>query len=435
VTTAALVATVLVLPWLIVTAVVRPSALTYVVFAAVPLQFLIVPVSTFFISPADVLVLVAAGGIAVRLAAGRRATVTALWQHRFLLLFVLAYFIGFLALEHFSRAIVRVPLAIVPSILACETLRDARHFRLAAGALVIAAIIDAGYGAFWYAQGAPLHPTRFAGMNGPNFSAMVILLGAAVLLAQRARAWSARPLVVPGALTALGLSTLSLMGAAALAAAWSVLRRVMSWRTTLRLAGVGAVILVAALSSGDIRERLLARVRPDPQPDGIARTSVDIRWMLQRTAWQGFTSHPAVGIGYGRFERYSIRDPGIAAVTRELGHGTHNTYLEILVEGGLLAFLFFGLHFLQYLRPLAGALRDMRRHRNLDTAAALVGLPIVLVCAAVANILTYYLFWAVAGLALARLSVRHDIGVQAGHLAVARGPGRVAGLSDRAGLA
>ncbi len=387
------------------TSILKPRLLTYLVFALVPTQFIFIPVSDFFISPADVVVVIALAGLGVRVAAGRREAQIAVWQHRYLLLLLLAYVVGFLVLEYSSRTLVRVPLAIVPAVLACETLRTRRHISAAATALVVAALLDAGYGLFWYLQGVYLHPTRFAGVQGPNFSAMVILTGAAILLASRARAPKVRPLIAPGALIVLSLATLSQMGMVALVGAWTVLRRVITWRNTLMLVSAAVFIVTVALSFEEVRERVLARNRPEPQMDGVERTSAGIRLILLRIAWQVFTDSPIVGLGYGAFERYSTSDPEMNALTGGSGYGTHNMYVEILVEGGLLALAFFGLHFAQYVRPLRGAMRSMRRRKDRVAATALVGLPIVLISAALLNVLMFYLFWAVCGLALAFLNL------------------------------
>src|SRR5206468_10816758 len=50
------------------------------------------------------------------------------------------------------------------------------------------------------------------------------------------------------------------------------------------------------------------------------------------------------------------------------------------------------------------AIRIAARRRDVLTPACLVGFPIVMVCALFANVLLVYGFWAVCGLALARLN-------------------------------
>src|SRR5215469_11340612 len=161
--------------WLFAIAVSRPRLVLYAIFALSPTQFIFIPVSTFFISPADVLVLVAGMAFAARLGAGSRAARISIWKHRYLFLMICAYLVGFLVLDIFSRTLVRVPMAIVPSVLAYEVLRTRSHLARAATALVCAGVLDAAYGLGFYVLGAPLYPGRFSGMSGVNFSAIVIL--------------------------------------------------------------------------------------------------------------------------------------------------------------------------------------------------------------------------------------------------------------------
>jgi hypothetical protein len=75
----------------------------------------------------------------------------------------------------------------------------------------------------------------------------------------------------------------------------------------------------------------------------------------------------------------------------------------------LIALALFMLHWWQYLAAFPGAIRRATRQRDALTAACLVGCPIMAVCAALANVLLLYSFWAVSGLALACLNVlRHE---------------------------
>jgi O-antigen ligase len=159
-------------------------------------------------------------------------------------------------------------------------------------------------------------------------------------------------------------------------------------------------------SQSAVRDRVLARVlRPELQLDGIERTSTDVRILILRSAWAALGDAPFVGIGYYNFEPYSRNDPEIRASTDGLGYGTHNTYLEILVEGGLLAFVPFLLHFLNYARYFGLAWNAIVRRRDSLVAAALAGFIVVLISASVANVLLHYLFWSTCGVALAALQV------------------------------
>ena len=79
--------------------------------------------------------------------------------------------------------------------------------------------------------------------------------------------------------------------------------------------------------------------------------------------------------------------------------------VRVLVEGGIITFLLFMLHWLQYFPGLFATIRVAANHRDPVIAASVVGLPIVLVCAALANLLLIYAFWAICGLTLACLNV------------------------------
>jgi O-antigen ligase len=393
--------------WLLVIALGKPRLLTYAIIGFSPTQFIFVPVATFFLSPADLLVIAGGAAFVVRLASRDPASRTALWRHRYIVLMLVAYLLGFLVLGVFSRTLVRVLMAVVPSILACELFRTHHHLKHAATALVIAGIVDASYGLVFYAMGTPIYPGRFSGMSGVNFSATVIITGAAVLFAQYARATRWTTLARPGGLTLIGLATLSQMGVIALLTAWLVvLRRVMTPRNIVRIGSTAALLAGFAQTVPAVREQVAGRNQRGMGLDGVQRNSADVRWMVLRTAADAVRDSPFVGIGYSRFQAYSLSNPEINRSTAGVGYGTHNTYMEVLVEGGVVALLCFGLHFLQYFRGVVGTLRSFTRQKDTIAASALVGLPIVLVAAALANVLLVYHFWAVCGLALASLSVR-----------------------------
>ncbi len=392
----------------------RPRLGLYAILALTPTQFIFIPVSDFFISPADVLVLAGTAGLAFRLVRGDARTLRSMRLHVYLGLMIAGYLIGFLALDHFSRTLVRVPMAIVPSVLACELLVERRHLARAIAALVASGLLDTAYGMYFLAIGQPLHPTRFSGMMGVNFSAMVILTAAAVAFAYVARTKVPMKLALPAVLALAGLATLSKMGLIALVVAWVIVISRVATRTNRRLVVATAVLLVGvALTQSAVRERVLARARPEVQLDGVHRTSTDVRILILRSAWRGLGDEPLFGVGYFGFEPYSRRDPEIRASTAGLGYGTHNTYLEILVEGGLLTFIPFLMHFLSYGRALRYAWPAVVKRHDVIAAAALAALIVVLISAAVANVLLHYLFWSICGLTLAcleRLRVEAQVG-------------------------
>lgn len=388
-----------VLGWLFL---VRPRLGLYTMLAIAPTQFIFIPVSDFFVSPADVLVLSGALGLVLRALDRRPRALEALRLHVFLGVMIAGYLIGFIVLDHFSRTLIRVPLAIVPSVLACELLRERVHFVRATTALVLAGVLDAAYGAYFVAIGQSLHPSRFSGLMGVNFSAIVIFAAAAISFARVSRTHTPVKFLVPAALTLAGLATLSKMGVLALGIAWvTVLSKVTSpWNRRL-VAGTAAGLVALAMTQGIVRERVFARAQPEMQLDGVERTSTDVRVLILRSAWRGLAEQPLFGVGYFGFEAYSRLDPEIRDSTGGIGYGTHNTYLEILVEGGLLAFVPFVLHFLSYARRLKYAWHAVARRHDTLAAAALAGLIVVLVSASVANVLLHFVFWSVCGVGLA----------------------------------
>jgi O-antigen ligase len=348
------------------------------------------------------LALAGIAGLAVRLATGSPYARAAVRLHVMLGLMIAAYLIGFAVRGDFSRTLIRVPMAIGASVLACELLRTRRHVRLAVMAIIAAAVIEAAYGLLFVAAGRPLHPTRFSGMMGVNFTAMMVLVGAVMALALMARTRQPLKLLIPLALGGLAAATLSRTGLLAMLIAGSLVLWAVAAPFTRRVvagAAIAAMLLVA--TQDRLREQVLARASAEIEQDGVGRTSADVRMHIMRSAWAALADRPVVGIGYFGFQSYSTRDPEIERSTFGVGYATHNTYLEILVEGGMLALLPFLLHFAGYLEPLRRMLPAMLERRDVVAAAALAGFLVVLVTASAANVLVHYLFWSIAGIALA----------------------------------
>ncbi len=86
------------------------------------------------------------------------------------------------------------------------------------------------------------------------------------------------------------------------------------------------LLLRMVLSEETIREKLVTRNEREIFADGVARNSIDVRWMALRASWQAFVDHPISGVGYSRSEGYSTRDPEINAATLGQGIVTHNTH-------------------------------------------------------------------------------------------------------------
>jgi len=384
--------------------IVRPRLLLYATLALVPTQFLFVRVADFYVSPADGMMIGSLVGLGWRLARGKRSTWEALWQHRQLALMLFAYVIGFVVLGVFSRTIVRPAIALVPSILACELLRTRDHLLRAAMAVAAAGVVDAGLGLLSLAHAG--WAGRFGGLGGPNFSAIALTSAAVITCAAFGRTNQPAKLAVPGAFAGLSVATLSQMGVASLVGAWfSVLHWIVTPENKRRLL-IGAAVLVAvALSQSAVRDRLMERNQREVQNDGMSRNSADVRLLVLRMIGKGVSESPLFGVGYAQFQPFSTNDPEIYASTGGAGYGTHNTYLEVLVEGGLFALVPFLLHFVQYGRGLKLAWRAIVDRHDLAVAAAVAALPVVVVSAALTNVLLFYSFWATCGLALACMNV------------------------------
>ena len=392
--------------WLVVIAISQPRALLYLTIALSPTQFLFFPVSDFFFSPADVLVTGSLVGLVVRLTTAQSSPWRALYHHRFLVLLICWYLFGFLVLGVFSRTLIRLSLGMSISVLACELLRTRKQLLHAATAIVIAGMLDAGYGLLLIALGTPGHPSRFSGMSHVNFSGMVIVAATVAALAMIARTRRPLELIRPGVLGTLALATLSQMAFLALIGSWfTVLRKFLSGANRARIVLVGVVSVVVVLMISPVRERILTRNTREMQSDGVARNSGDVRRIIMWTAWDGFLTSPVFGLGYNKFIEYSRTNPIINITTAGEGYYTHNSAVEVAVEGGVIALTLFILHWWQYLRGISRTIRPAIRRHDTLAAACIVGVPVVIVCAMLANLLLIYSFWSISGVALACLNL------------------------------
>jgi hypothetical protein len=408
-----LVAAFLAVIWAFLVALARPRLCVYVIFALTPTQFLFVPVSDFFLSPADGLVLLAGAAFIVRRAAGSRGAVDATRHHRYLILVGCIALIGLLVQGVWVRTIVRFGLALVPSLLAVEALRTRVHLRRATVALILSAVIEIVYGLVVYYRPGAANPGRFTGMSGgwtgANFVATTVLTATAILLARRAKARNASKLVAPGILALFGFATLSKMGPLAfLAAWWTVLRSLVTNVNKQRLAIAALAITMVLLAQAPVRDALWLRVAREARGDGeVVVNSTDIRLMILDLAFRAFTESPLIGIGFSRFMPYSAGVIDIP-LSSAFEAATHNTYLGVMVETGILGLLAFLLHFVQYLKRIPILLRKIVRDHDVTAGAAMAGMPVVLVSAALNDLLLIYHFWAVCGLALACVNLLVD---------------------------
>ena len=407
--------------WAFLVALTRPRLFVYVIFAVTPAQSLFIPISDFFVSPADGLIILAGAAFVVRGAARSRHAIDAIWQHRYLILVGCIALIGLLVHGVWVRTIVRFGMALVPSVLAVEVLRTRVHLQRATTALIVSAIIEIVYGLVVYYGPGAVSPGRFTGMSGgltgANFVATTVLTATAILLARRSHARNAPKLVAPGILALFGFATLSKMGPLALFAGWwTVLRFLVSNVNKRRLAVAALVIAVGLLAHAPMRDALWSRVvaREIRGNGEVVVNSTDIRLMILDLSLRAFAESPLIGIGFARFMPYSAAEIGIPLSSR-FEAATHNSYLGLMVETGILGLFAFLLHFVQYMKRLPILLRRVVHNHDVTVGAAVVGMPVVLVSAALNDLLLIYHFWAVCGLALACVNVLADESSPAPH--------------------
>jgi O-antigen ligase len=128
------------------------------------------------------------------------------------------------------------------------------------------------------------------------------------------------------------------------------------WRSKLLfgavIALVSATAYLAIVAPAEQRTRVYEVIGIGSHPvdrSGTGRTSI---WTV---GWRAFKDRPLEGFGYGNFPEvtphYLLRQPGLLRDTRFILHPlvAHNTYLQSLVEVGILGSLLF-------FTPIAGAL-------------------------------------------------------------------------------
>ena len=370
----------------------KPRAGVYVLIALSPAQFVFFPVGSFFLSPADMLVSAGALGFAVRALVVSPTAWGALWGHRWLIGMVLGYVVGSLILGIGPRTLVRIPLAMAPSLLILAYLTTERSIRAAQVCLIVAGALDAVYGAAALAFGVPSAARRFAALAGSNFDATIILLAATAAWALWA---GVHRLAGAAVLTVLGMATLSRGGMLAFIGALSVaVAPVLRRRARWLLAGAVLVLSAIAFSTDIGPEIIEARLEQSP-------TSLTLRELVVRAALQAFLAQPVTGTGFGGFFLYSAEDPEIAARSGNEGTYTHNTPLEILSEGGLLAFVPFGLYCWGIMRPARRMLDRAWRLRDRVAAASLGLFVEAVVASQFANTLLLYYTWIACGILMA----------------------------------
>jgi O-antigen ligase/polysaccharide polymerase Wzy-like membrane protein len=232
-------------------------------------------------------------------------------------------------------------------LVASTTLTDRRYVRLAVGAFVAGAVVSVAIGLLGGAGQTPSGSlgtaTRVGGGSGdPNFLAAGIIpaIVLAAGLGAAAHRTSLRWTVV-GAVVVLtvGFAATESRGgliAAIVAAAAAVIlaKHARAWVIALLLCVVGV-----ALAWFSVEPEAWQRIS-----DFHGSSGRDEVW---RAAWQMWRDHPVVGVGLRGFGDHAadyLRELGplkYAAFLSERPHVVHNSYLEMLVETGLVGFAMF----------------------------------------------------------------------------------------------
>lgn len=414
-------------------ALVAPRRLAYMIVALLPFQWLFIPVAGFYITPVDPLVAAGLLAFAFRVLRGSSGSLRALKTCGVLLVFLASYAASFHATSGIPRTWFRMVLAAVPALLLTEALESDGQRRAAIGFLAAAGCVAVLWGAVGLPSAAPPEAGRFAGTSNPNFTALLLFSGAVSLLPLVERSVVRLSVVV--ILTGFGFATFSRAGIIALIGSLAMVvwpsgdRRTRGWAVGIAAAAV--LVLGIGLPSDRTltwRERRApagseravdtvpesgAAAAAVPERSGGQLTSVGVRLRILSAAWNAFRENPLTGIGIGRFRPYTNSDPALRKYTGGLGTVTENSYLDVLVEGGLLPFVAF-------MACLGGALWGGRavtvgadRRQASVASASLAGLAVLAIGALFANLVLQYQLWAALGLVWASTRAAPESGVPA----------------------
>lgn len=240
--------------------------------------------------------------------------------------------------------------------LVLNQLVDLRRLRpaLVATGWVYVCVLAASLALAWW---APSGGGRFTGFSlNPNEWALMVVVPLCPFIAifRAERGWVAA-LGIGAAVLLAGASvvaTESRAGLVALIACAPVIAWIAGRR--LALAGAGLVVVAAVVAAltvdlSSLTDRLAALVAGGlMELDGSVRD----RAIAQRVAWQAFVDAPWLGIGAGAFDDRSLVLSG-----GQIDIGTHNTYLQILAELGLVGAAAFATVPIAVVGTIVGVLR------------------------------------------------------------------------------
>lgn len=297
-----------------------------------------------------------------------------------------------------------------------RTTRDARFLlhTIAWGALASIVV--------WYLTEGSATAYRFSGfMRNPNHLGFILVVGCVVLLygalkpgnSTMVRVIQLLMLVAGGVLI---LWTGSRAGALALVISlmFQVHRTLRAARgsraRTLAFLGIGAgavFLLVPELQEGLLGSGVGDRFALVNMATGAGRVD------LWKAAWVAFLDYYGFGMGIGQFPQYSIYYLGqlgipVYEVLLDFDLAIHNQYLSLLVEFGLVAFVFYVMAMWVILRKLNLLTRAPGEQGRL--AVTVLGLAIADIVFAFFQDMHYFpLHWGVLGLSVAFISVSQKV--------------------------
>ena len=185
---------------------------------------------------------------------------------------------------------------------------------------------------------------RSTGFGGnPNEWSMTLLVGTGLMLGVIAseRSWLLR-WTAPGLLAFVGICIVSTVSRAGVLVFVLLLplALLILWKQRVALVGAG-IAAVASLPFVVPWETVMWRFssftdESELEMDGSVRD----RALTQRFAWEAFVDRPVFGLGTGAFEgevRYLS--------SGQVSLSTHNTYLQVLSESGVIGVVFYGIPF------------------------------------------------------------------------------------------
>jgi O-antigen ligase len=382
-----------------------PKALLSLTLVILPLQWVAIDFGRFFLSPADYFVFACGIGWAIRLVLGRPSSVSSLARHFLLLPMLLAYVGSFVANSFVSIGFLRLLNGITLSLVICELIESEDDLRKAVVAFVISGFISSIYGLYRFSMDDLDDPTRMESFGNPNFTAFTVMGAAALAIPLCSKLGTFLRLLIPSLLAVYGIATQSQTGLLGFVASLVFYFIANKRRRTKAL----PILILATLLLGftfkdqiiDLVTERNARVTITGR---AGATSAEIRLLLLRHALAVFSENPAFGVGYGRSIASSNADPEIAILSNGQGLATHNLYAEVLIEGGIFAFLFFCLYLVKMISGVLKA-RKVNPVESPVIESAFIGLPFLLVSALAMNLIVLYDFWAMLGLVTAGTTI------------------------------